>query len=140
MGQVAPDEVTNITAAIVGKIRIIPPPIYEMTYQAMEICTGIQGEFTHVWWHRADRIYDTIYEEREYLGLWFEDEEGKHHIVLSKEYALHITVLSHEILHDLFFGNFPKEAAIACIPNWQGLIDWPKSIPAPRTTHESRGS
>lgn len=114
----------DINAFTQNRLRIVPPLFYRTAYSTAEQCTGITGDFDRIRWYIAHKILDTEVPEREYLGIWTQTTTA-HEIVLKSTHAFHLTIVVHEILHDLFQGYFTPDIGNRCIPHWQILTPYP---------------
>ena len=90
-----------------------PTQLHQFVYHLMEECTGIEGDFDEIEWWTAT----TILREREdggddeVYGFWSNGvtaDDGRtinRFIALERFWWSNPTVMSHEILHDLYNGD-----------------------------------
>ena len=101
-----------------------PTQIHELIYHLMEECTDIEGDFDALeWWTATTILYESSDGSiKEVTGFWSEEvraddgREIERFIAIERFWWNNATVISHEILHDLYNGtNVPMDVALRCL-------------------------
>ena len=95
-----------------------PTPMHRVIYTAMEECSHTRGDFSRVNWWVADWIRD-VDTNKPVWAFWSETgtmgtDAVPNIIVLTRRYANNPTLLSHEILHDIYRGQAPGDVMEQC--------------------------
>lgn len=99
-----------------------PTAFHEAVYEMMEICSGVKGDYKRIRWYTAQIILAGPTLSIQWIGSWrmiSETEEAE--ITLDREYVFDGTLVSHEILHDLYDGPAPMDVAHRCVLDWSRL-------------------
>ena len=96
-----------------------PTEFHRTVYKMMEECTGIEGDFESIRWYVAKLILvgDPDADMR-WIGMW--NRVGPE-ITFDREYVFDGYIVAHEVLHDLFKGRVPMDAARKCVLDWERL-------------------
>jgi len=96
-----------------------PTEFHRTIYKMMEACTRIEGDFDAIRWYVAKLILvgDPDADMR-WIGMW--NKVGPE-ITFDREYVFDGRIVAHEVLHDLYEGRVPMDAARRCVLDWERL-------------------
>jgi hypothetical protein len=98
------------TILMFGVRPFVPTILEAAVYTMMERCTGLEGDFDGVTWKTARSMVRTP-DGALLLGAWQKDVRI---ITLRRDYRWDAGLISHEILHDLYRGETPRDVQARC--------------------------
>jgi hypothetical protein len=88
-----------------GSAPFVPPGVYEVAWQDVEACSGLQGDLHRISWFLTPGVFSCTGETGQCDGLWHPPHDIYVTQFAAADSISNYRVVKHEMLHDLLGGG-----------------------------------